>query len=73
MYLLVFNIRTYFRKTHSFEVPIICIGNIVVGGSGQTSITLAIIKVLPEKKVVLLLKGYKGKFIIPLPHPKIES
>ena len=50
MYLLVFNIRTYFRKTHSFEVPIICIGNIVVGGSGKTSITLAIIKMLPEKK-----------------------
>ena len=61
VYLLVFNIRAYFRKTHSFEVPIICIGNIVVGGSGKTSIALAIIKMLPEKKVVVLLKGYKGK------------
>ena len=61
VYLIAFSLRTYFRKTHCFEIPIICIGNIVVGGSGKTSIALAIIKLLPEKKIVVLLKGYKGR------------
>ena len=43
VYLIAFNLRTYFRKTHYFGISIICIGNIVVGGSGKTSIALAII------------------------------
>ena len=59
LYLIAFSLRTYFRKTHFFEIPIICIGNIVVGGSGKTSIALAIVKMLPDKKIVVLLKGYK--------------
>ena len=61
VYLIAFSLRTYFRKTHYFEVPIICIGNIVVGGSGKTSIALTIIKMLPNKKIVVLLKGYRGR------------
>ena len=61
VYLIAFNLRTYFRKTHYFGISIICIGNIVVGGSGKTSIALAIVKLLPEKKIVVLLKGYKGR------------
>ena len=61
VYLTLFSVRKYFRKKYSFKTPIICIGNIVVGGSGKTSIALAIIKMLPEKKIVVLLKGYKGK------------
>jgi tetraacyldisaccharide 4'-kinase len=61
VYLVAFSLRTYFRKTYNFEIPIICIGNIVVGGSGKTSIALAIIKMLPDKKTIVLLKGYKGR------------
>ena len=61
VYLIAFSLRTFFRKTHFFEIPIICIGNIVVGGSGKTSIALAIVKLLPERKIVVLLKGYKGR------------
>ena len=60
-YLILFNIRNFFRKTYSFNTPIICIGNIVAGGSGKTSIALALIKMLPEKKIIVLLKGYKGR------------
>jgi len=61
VYLIAFSLRTFFRKTHCFGISIICIGNIVVGGSGKTSIALAIVKLLPEKKIVVLLKGYKGR------------
>ena len=61
VYFIAFNLRTYFRRSHSFEIPIICIGNIVVGGSGKTSIALSLIKMLPDKKIVVLIKGYKGR------------
>ena len=61
VYYIVFNIKKTFQLPHQFEVPIICIGNLVVGGSGKTTVVLNIIKMIPNKKIVVLLKGYKGK------------
>ncbi|MDC3144404.1 tetraacyldisaccharide 4'-kinase [Pelagibacteraceae bacterium] len=61
IYYIAFNIKNFFQKQHHFNIPIICIGNLVVGGSGKTSVALSIIKMLPDKKIVVLLKGYKGK------------
>ena len=61
IYYIVFNLKNFIQKKHYFKIPIICIGNLVVGGSGKTSVALSIIKMLPDKKVVVLLKGYKGK------------
>ena len=61
IYYIVFNLKNFVQKQHYFNIPIICIGNLVAGGSGKTSVALSIIKMLPDKKVVVLLKGYKGK------------
>ena len=55
IYYIVFNIKYCFQKQHHFNIPIICIGNLVVGGSGKTSVALSIIEMLPEKKIVVLL------------------
>ena len=42
-----------------FETPIICIGNIYIGGTGKTSTAIEIFKILNEfKKVCFLTKGY---------------
>ena len=54
IYYTVFNIKKFFQKQHRFNTPIICIGNLVVGGSGKTSVGLSIIKMLPNKKIVVL-------------------
>lgn len=47
---------------NSFKVPIVSIGNITFGGTGKTPFTLWIAKYLEEqnKKVMILMRGYKG-------------
>ena len=48
-------------KTKSFSIPIICIGNLNAGGSGKTPHTDYIFKVLANKKVAIISRGYKRK------------
>lgn len=48
--------------TKKFEIPIICIGNIYIGGTGKTSTAIEIFKILNRfKKVCFLTKGYGRK------------
>lgn len=49
-------------KQETFDVPVICIGNITVGGTGKTPHTELLIRILHEKyKVAVLSRGYKRK------------
>jgi tetraacyldisaccharide 4'-kinase len=41
------------------QIPIISIGNIIVGGSGKTPLAIAIVNHLKDKKVAVVLRGYK--------------
>ena len=51
---------TKILKSFKFDVPVICIGNITVGGTGKTPHSEYLIKLLKEKyKVALLSRGYK--------------
>lgn len=49
-------------KQKSYDVPIICIGNITVGGTGKTPHTEYLVEILKkEYKVAVLSRGYKRK------------
>ncbi len=49
-------------KSRSFDVPIISVGNITVGGSGKTPHVEYLIRLLKDKvKVAVLSRGYKRK------------
>lgn len=49
-------------RSHSFDVPVICIGNITVGGTGKTPHTEYLIKLLKQEfQVAVLSRGYKRK------------
>lgn len=49
-------------QSKSFNIPIICIGNITVGGTGKTPHTEYIIKLLQkEYQVAVLSRGYKRR------------
>lgn len=57
-------IRKIFRITITkSKIPVVCIGNIRVGGTGKTQIVMLIAKKLIEKKirVAILSRGYKRK------------
>ena len=49
-------------KQQSFDVPVICVGNITVGGTGKTPHIEYLIRLLSKQyKVAVLSRGYKRK------------
>lgn len=66
IYWLVFNFNKLQQKIFSkkAKIPIICVGNIIAGGSGKTPIAIAIGKILQKNKInfAYLSRGYLGKF-----------
>ena len=60
IYICLFYIRELFYKNKKFNVPIICVGNINIGGTGKTSTLLTLIEEIKkkDKRVSVLLKGY---------------
>ncbi len=49
-------------KQTSYDIPVICIGNITVGGTGKTPHTELLLRMLlPHKRVAVLSRGYKRK------------
>ena len=58
---LVILLKKKFTKVSSFKIPIICIGNIYVGGTGKTPLSILVSKELSEigKKPAIIRKYYK--------------
>lgn len=49
-------------KSRSFQIPVICVGNITVGGTGKTPHTEYLIRLLKDEfSVCVLSRGYKRK------------
>ncbi|MCX8056995.1 MAG: tetraacyldisaccharide 4'-kinase [Ignavibacteria bacterium] len=74
IYWIVLLIRNYIYSSHFFrklfnlqvlksQIPVVCIGNIRVGGTGKTQILITIAHSLIERnqKVAILSRGYKRK------------
>ena len=50
LYKLIFWIKTFLIKPKNFSVPIICVGNIFIGGTGKTPLSIYIYNLLKKKK-----------------------
>src|SRR5690554_2831027 len=49
-------------KQHTFNIPVICVGNLTVGGTGKTPHIEYLVRLLsPDYKVAVLSRGYKRK------------
>ena len=46
-----------FKQT-SFDLPVICVGNLVVGGSGKSPVTEYLINLLHDRRIAVLSRGY---------------
>ena len=62
IYFLFSLFLNFFKGEKKMSIPVICVGNLVVGGSGKTPTCIAIKKSLTPyfKKSFILTKGYKG-------------
>jgi tetraacyldisaccharide 4'-kinase len=45
-------------KSVAFDLPVICIGNLAVGGSGKTPVTEYLVDLLQGKRIAILSRGY---------------
>lgn len=64
-------------RTQTFPVPVICVGNITVGGTGKTPHTEYLIRLLKDEfRVAVLSRGYKRKskgFVLADPSTPMEE
>ena len=60
--LLLIFIKKFFITKKKFNVPIICVGNIYIGGTGKTPLAIKIFEFFKEKKnPVIIKKNYKNQ------------
>ena len=45
-------------KSTQFDIPVICVGNLVVGGSGKSPVTEYLVTLLDDHKIAILSRGY---------------
>ncbi len=63
LYFLGTKIRLKITPSYQTAIPVICVGNIMVGGTGKTPLTIEIIKYLKSKGANphVISRGYGGK------------
>ena len=63
IYQSILIIKNLFIKEKSFDIPIICVGNIYLGGTGKTPLSIEIFKILKEnsKTPCIVKKYYKNQ------------
>ena len=63
LYFLIIQIYRIIKYEKNCDVPVICIGNLTVGGAGKTPTVIKIREILSDyyKEVYVLTRGYNGK------------
>ena len=61
-YQILIYLKKLKTRERKFSIPIICIGNIYIGGTGKTPLAIKLFKLFKEnKKVVVIKKDYKNQ------------
>ena len=62
LYSLLVFINKLFKNEESFSIPVICIGNIYIGGTGKTPISIKLKNLLDNnRKTIIIKKNYKDQ------------
>ena len=62
LYSLLITINKLFKKEESFSIPVICVGNIYIGGTGKTPISIKLKNLLDDnRKTIIIKKNYKDQ------------
>lgn len=81
-YAVVVGLRNYlydmgFLKSKAYRTPVICVGNLTVGGTGKTPMIEYLISILKRNhRIAVLSRGYRRKskgFVLADPHSNAEA
>ena len=62
IYRLILVIIKSFKKERNYSIPIICVRNIYIGGTGKTPICIKLKNLLDDKRVpIIIKKNYKNQ------------
>ena len=62
IYRIILKIKNYFTNKKKFSVPIVCVGNIYIGGTGKTPLAIMLCELMKNfSKPVVLKKNYKNQ------------
>ena len=67
IYSTITKLRLYWGAHQKISVPVICVGNINMGGTGKTPVVIDLVMRLLEmgKKPIVVSRGYGGSHIGP--------
>ena len=62
IYIFIYRIYLLINKEHEIGIPVICVGNAIIGGSGKTPTVIKLREILKKKykNIFVLTKGYRG-------------
>lgn len=68
LFLVTIKIYKLFKREKSLSIPVICVGNLTLGGAGKTPTVIEIRRQLKKhlKNIFVLTRGYKGLKVGPL-------
>ncbi len=58
IYFLVFSLKKKISNSYQYKIPIICVGNIFLGGTGKTPLSLYLSRKLKSKYRPAIIKKY---------------
>ncbi len=63
LYSLIIKLKFFFIRKKNFSIPIICVGNIYIGGTGKTPISIKLFEILKDlkKNPIIIKKNYKNQ------------
>lgn len=58
--------RAHFAQPYTARIPVICVGNVTIGGAGKTPVAIALMQTFRDRNPCFMTRGYGGLIDAPV-------